>query len=80
MSPKGSNSADQTVITPHFKFVARIVVGMTAASGLVYMSVTLLIPNPSAEVKTLLTVASMGWQSGSGAFFGLLGGKSMHQS
>lgn len=77
MSAKGANSLEQTSITPHFKFVAKTVVGLTAASGAVYLGLVLMMPNPSEEAKTLMSVASMGWTSGTGAFFGLLGGKSM---
>lgn len=78
MSPKGSKPSEQTVITPHFKFVAKIVVGLTAASGIVYACLVLFVQEPSQDVRTLMSVASMGWTSGTGAFFGLLGGKAMH--
>lgn len=75
MSPKGS---EHHVITPHFKFVARVVVGVTVASGLMYAGLVLFVSEPSQDVRTLMSVASMGWTSGTGAFFGLLGGKAMH--
>lgn len=77
MSPKGSNPTEQTIITPHFKFVAKIVVGLTAASGITYLGLVLFIHDPSQDVRTLISVASMGWTSGCGAFFGLLGGKAI---
>ncbi|MET4620421.1 hypothetical protein ABIE18_001870 [Arthrobacter sp. 2762] len=67
----------ESEITSHFKFIAKIVLGLTATSGVTYLGLVLFVQDPSADVRTLMTIASAGWTSGTGAFFGLLGGKAI---
>lgn len=72
MSPKESRDI---IVTPHFKFIAKIVLTLTVGSGLGYAAIVLLIKDPSQDVRTLATVASTGWTSGLGALLGLVSGK-----
>ncbi|MFD0044778.1 hypothetical protein ACFVGV_06260 [Pseudarthrobacter scleromae] len=78
MSPKGSKPPEDPVVTSHFKFVVKIILGLTVGAGLTYAGIGLFIPAPTEAQMTIMNAAGYGWTTGSGAIFGLLGGKALN--
>lgn len=75
MSPKGS---EPPVVTTHFKFIVRVILGLTACAGLTFLGIGLFIHDPTEGQKSIMNAAAYGWTTGTGAIFGLLGGKAVH--
>jgi hypothetical protein len=65
-------------MSPAFKLVFRSVLGITVLSMIVSCPLTVLAgPEPSPDMKALLTTFLTTWKMGFGAIIGLLGGKAL---
>ena len=60
---------------PFFKLIFFSVLGLTALSLGVNVSLVFSFSNPSQEVKSLIETCSTTWKLGFGALLGLIGGK-----